>query len=130
MVKREAIYINGSGETSRDFCFIENVIQMNLLAAFTDNPDALNQVYNVGLGLRTSLNGLFDMLRVRLSKRFDYLSDYKPVYRDFREGDIMHSQADIGRAIRLLGYCPTHTLAEGLDRALDWYVKAYTVTTN
>lgn len=121
MIKGEPIYINGTGETSRDFCFVANVVQMNLLAALNDNPSAVNQVYNVAVSERTSLSELFELLRGRLAVHFGNLRDYRPVYREFRSGDVMHSQADIGKARSLVGYSPTHTIAQGLDEALGWY---------
>ena len=123
MIKNEPIYINGTGETSRDFCYIENVVQMNLLAAFTDNKDAINQIYNTAVNGRTDLNELFEMLRSRLAADFPHLNSFKPVYREFRPGDVKHSQADIGKAMRLLDYSPTHAIAQGLDEALGWYKK-------
>ncbi len=123
MIADEPVYINGDGETSRDFCYIENVNQANLLAALTGNPEALNQVYNVALNERTSLNELFEMQRGLLVKAFPHLSDRRPVYQDFREGDVRHSQADISKAERLLGYAPTHRIGEGLRQAMDWYIK-------
>lgn len=121
MIKGEQIYINGSGETSRDFCFIKNVVQANLLAATTENPAAMNQIYNVALNSRASLNELFGMLQSRLQPFCPHLGEYSPEYRDFRAGDVMHSQADIGKARTLLGYEPTHTIEQGLDEALEWY---------
>jgi UDP-N-acetylglucosamine 4-epimerase len=121
MVKEEPIYINGDGETSRDFCFITNVVQANLLAATTEEAQALNQTFNVALNFRTSLNELYAMLRERLLPEHPYLREAKPIYRDFRPGDVRHSEADICKAARLLGYQPTHTVAEGLDAALEWY---------
>ena len=121
LIKGEQLYINGSGETSRDFCFIENVVQMNILAATSENREAVNQVYNVALNARTDLNQLFEMLRSRLAADYAHLHGYTAVYRDFRAGDVMHSQADIGKAERLLDYAPTHSIEQGLDRALGWY---------
>ncbi|NVN92440.1 MAG: SDR family oxidoreductase [Desulfuromonadales bacterium] len=118
----EAVYINGNGETSRDFCFIDNVIQMNLLAATAQNPDAVNQVYNTAVNARTTLIELFDKLQSRLLPHFSHLLGCKPVYRDFRAGDVLHSQADIGKAAGLLGYAPTHTIDAGLDASLAWYM--------
>lgn len=122
MIIDETVYINGSGETSRDFCFVENVIQMNLLAATADEPQAVNQVYNTAVNARTSLNELYAMLRQRLAPRFPHLADRTPLHRDFRAGDVLHSQADISKAVRLLGYQPTHTIHGGLDASLSWYV--------
>ena len=121
LLNGEPVYINGTGETSRDFCYIENVRQMNLLAATSENPEAVNQVYNVAVGDRTDLNALFVLLRDGLAARHPALGAAKPVYRDFRAGDVKHSQADIGKAARLLGYMPTHTIRQGLGEALEWY---------
>jgi len=122
MIRGEPVYINGDGETSRDFCYIANAVQANLLAATADNPEAANQVYNVAVGERTTLNDLFCAIRDALSVRFPQLRDLKPVYRDFRPGDVRHSQADISKARDLLGYAPTHRIADGLKEAIDWYV--------
>ncbi len=118
----DTVYINGDGETSRDFCFIENVMQMNILSATTQNPEAVNQVYNVALNHRTSLNELFYLIQYKLRARIPELKETEPVYRDFRAGDVRHSQADISKAQNLLGYAPTHVIDEGLEEAMDWYV--------
>ena len=123
LIKGEQVYINGTGETSRDFCFVENVIRMNILAATVDNPEAVNQVYNTAVNARTSLNELYAMLRNRLLPYYDHLADAKPIHRDFRKGDVLHSQANIDKGRRLLGYEPTHTIDQGLDAALRWYIK-------
>jgi UDP-N-acetylglucosamine 4-epimerase len=121
MIRNEAIYINGEGDTSRDFCFIKNVLQANILAATAINNEALDQVYNVAVGDRTSLNNLFmAMSRVLASLGVTYNKD--AIYRNFRDGDVRHSQADVGKAIRLLKYRPTHTLIQGLQEAISWYV--------
>jgi len=122
LIKGQVLRINGDGETSRDFCYIENVVQVNILAALTDAAEAANQVYNVALNERTSLNQLYEMIRSLLVRKFPYLKKHKPEYVAFREGDIRHSQADISKAIRLLGYTPTHRIDEGLKQALDWYI--------
>jgi len=122
LIKGELLRINGDGETSRDFCYIENVIQVNILAALSNDPDAINQVYNVALNERTSLNQLYEMIRSLLVKEFPYLKKHKPEYVAFREGDVRHSQADISKATRLLGYIPTHQIDKGLKQALDWYI--------
>ena len=122
MIKNEPVYINGDGETSRDFCYIDNVIQANVLAATTDNAAAVNQVYNVAVGDRTTLNDLFEAIRANLAQRYAHLQDFKPTYRDFRKGDVRHSLADIGKARTLLGYEPSHRIHEGLREAMDWYV--------
>lgn len=123
MIQNEPIYINGDGETSRDFCFIENVRQINLLAATTENPDATNQVYNVAVGDRTTLNQLYAQLNLNLLPSYPHLQDAKPVYRDFRAGDVRHSQADVSKAAKLLGYQPTHRINDGLKVAMGWYVQ-------
>ena len=120
LLEGEKVYINGDGETSRDFCYIENVVQINLLAATTENAEARNQVYNVAMGDRTTLNELFALLRSNLAAH-GVSANTQPVYRDFRAGDVRHSQADIGKAQRLLGYAPTHRLAEGVAQVMPWY---------
>jgi UDP-N-acetylglucosamine/UDP-N-acetylgalactosamine 4-epimerase len=122
MIKNEPVYVNGDGETSRDFCYIDNTVQANLLAATTGNPDAVGQVYNVAVGDRTTLNQLFESIRVLLEPRFPHLKDFKPAYRDFRAGDVRHSLADISKAQNLLGYTPTHHVGEGLKVAMEWYL--------
>lgn len=122
LIKNEPVYVNGDGETSRDFCYIDNAIQANLLAA-TAKEDAANQVYNVALGDRTSLNQLYNHLRNQLSFKFPLLRGVDPIYRDFRSGDVRHSLADIGKAADMLGYKPTHRIYQGLEQALDWYIK-------
>lgn len=123
MIHNEPVYINGDGETSRDFCYIDNVIQANLLAATSQHEAAANEVYNVAVGDRTTLNELFEAIRTRLLPRFPHLADVQPGYRDFRAGDVRHSLADITKARERLGYAPTHRIGEGLTEAMDWYVK-------
>lgn len=118
----ESVYINGDGDTSRDFCFIANAVQANLLAATTASAEAMNQIYNVAVGDRTSLNDLFMLIRDGLAASREELRQAQPVYRDFRAGDVRHSLADISKASTLLGYQPSHRLAEGIHEALDWYV--------
>jgi UDP-N-acetylglucosamine 4-epimerase len=124
LLNREPVTIYGDGETSRDFSFVANVVQANLLAATTDRPEALNQAYNVGVGERTNLNDLFTLLQSALRSRDPSLPEQKPVYKDFRPGDVQHSLASIDKAKRLLGYEPTHRIAEGIELALDWYCNA------
>ncbi len=124
ILKGDEVFINGDGETSRDFCYIDNTVQMNLLAAMTDKEDAANQVYNVALNDRTSLNQLYQLIEERLLTRAEGLKKKEPTYRDFRAGDVRHSQADISKAQELLGYEPSHKIAQGLDEAMDWYVQA------
>ena len=121
LLKRETVFINGDGETSRDFCFVANVVQANLLAATTKKAEAVNRAYNVALGERTTLNELFNLLQGALRTRGAALPDQKPVYRDFRAGDVRHSLADISKAQGLLGYAPTHSIRQGLELAMDWY---------
>jgi UDP-N-acetylglucosamine 4-epimerase len=122
LLKGETVYINGDGETSRDFCFVANAVQANLLAACSAD-DAKNQVYNVAIGERTSLRQLYIHLRDNLSSRFPHLEEAMPVYRDFRSGDVRHSLADISKAKNLLGYYPSHRIGKGLKEAIDWYIQ-------
>jgi UDP-N-acetylglucosamine 4-epimerase len=122
MIKNEAIYINGDGETSRDFCFVNNAVQANLLAATVQSPEAVSQVYNVAVGDRTTLNGLYAQLKVNLISFFPHLNASQPIYRDFRAGDVRHSLADISKAASRLGYVPTHRIGQGLELAMPWYV--------
>lgn len=121
MLKGKPIHINGDGETSRDFCYIDNAVQANLLAATASDESAANQVYNVAVGERTSLNQLYSHLRDALEIRFPRLSVDLPIYCDFRAGDVQHSLADIGKSKKMLGYEPTHRVVEGLYEAMDWY---------
>jgi UDP-N-acetylglucosamine 4-epimerase len=122
MVAGQPVHINGDGETSRDFCYIDNAVQANLLAATTGNPDAAGQVYNVAVGDRTTLNDLCRYLATHLGGRYPHLRDFKPLHRDFRAGDVRHSLADIGKAARLLGYAPTHRVEAGLQESMTWYI--------
>jgi UDP-N-acetylglucosamine 4-epimerase len=117
----EPVHIYGDGRTSRDFCYIANAVQANLLAATTRRRGAVNQVYNVALNERTTLNDLFRLIRDLLAERHPRIARIKPVYHDFRRGDVRHSQADVTKAHDLLGYQPTHRLAEGLNEALTFY---------
>lgn len=120
MFSNEDVLINGDGETSRDFCFIENAVQANILAA-TSNDEAKNNVYNVAVGDRTTLNILFDSLKNSLGTN-DIKYDKLPVFREFRAGDVRHSQADISKASSLLGYDPEYRIQSGIDKAMNWYV--------
>ncbi|MFJ4353870.1 NAD-dependent epimerase/dehydratase family protein [Pseudomonas sp. NPDC089428] len=122
LLRDEPIYINGDGETSRDFCFVANAVQANLLAATTQNADAFNQVYNVAVGDRTTLNELFGHVRDLAATSKPQLKDATPVYRDFRAADVRHSQADITKAQSLLGYSPTHRIAAGLQDCAAYYI--------
>ena len=123
MLANKAVVINGDGETSRDFCYIDNTVQANLLAATSTNAAAVNQIFNVAVGDRTSLNELYAALKRNLAPRFPHLVDAKPEHRDFRAGDVRHSLADIGKATSLLGYVPSHRVDDGLGVAMEWYVK-------
>jgi len=114
------VYINGDGETSRDFCFVANAVQANLLAATTEAEDARNQVYNVAVGERTTLNELFALLRDNLAVH-GVKANAQPVYREFRAGDVRHSLADISKIATQLGYAPTQRIGQGLSLAMPWY---------
>ena len=127
LIEGEPVCINGDGETSRDFCFIANVVQANLLAATTPSPEAVNQVYNVAVGDRTTLNELFVQLHCNLLPLYPHLEGNQPVYRDFRSGDVRHSLADISKAQLLLGYAPTQRIGEGLALAMPWYAAQKTM---
>lgn len=122
MIKNEPVYINGDGETSRDFCYVDNAIQANLLAATTAKEEAANQVYNVAVGDRTSLSQLYFHLRDSLVHKFPNLKEANPVNREFRAGDVRHSLADISKSSNLLGYQPTHRIVDGLNEAMEWYI--------
>jgi len=121
MVRDEEIYINGDGESSRDFCFIDNVIEANILAA-TAEEAAKNKVYNIALNDRTSLNQLFVYLQQSLAKRAIYYKR-EPIYRAPRPGDMRHSQADISKAKLGLGYDPIFKIQAGIDKAMPWYIQ-------
>ena len=144
LIQGQPVYINGDGETSRDFCFVANVVQANLLAATVNglllaeglsplplppgegrgegSPSPVNQVYNVAVGERTTLNELYAQLHRNLLPHYPHLQGATPVYRDFRSGDVRHSLADISKAQRLLGYAPTQRIAQGLALAMPWYL--------
>lgn len=122
MIRGDEVFINGDGETSRDFCYIENTIQANVLAALTTDAEARNQIYNVAVGGRTTLNHLFESLRDALAQNgIQY--EKAPVYRDFRVGDVRHSQADVSKARRLLGYEPQFDIRTGISVVMPWYVR-------
>ena len=120
MITGDEVFINGDGDTSRDFNFIENAVQANILAA-TATDEAKNEVYNVAVGGRTTLNTLFDALKESLSDNGVSYSQ-APVYRDFREGDVRHSQADISKIQNALGYAPQFDIIQGIEKAMPWYV--------
>jgi UDP-N-acetylglucosamine 4-epimerase len=120
LLKNETVFINGDGETSRDFCYIANTVQMNILAA-TAPDSAKNQVYNVAVGDRTTLNQLFTAITSALTS-CGHVVATEPQYRNFRSGDVRHSQADISKAERLLGYQPQYRIGQGLSEAMQWYI--------
>ena len=121
MIQGDELFINGDGETSRDFCFIENTVQMNLLAA-TAPDEAKNEVYNVAVGDRTTLNDLFTAIQSALAAN-GVLYEQAPMYQDFRAGDVRHSQADVSKARELLGYAPEFVIKDGIAKAMSWYVR-------
>ena len=122
LIRGEPVFINGDGETSRDFCYIDNAVQANLLAATSDHPVAGNQVYNVAVGDCCTLTELYREIHALLLQRYPYISAAQPTYRDFRPGDVRHSLADISKARELLNYVPSHRLREGLSETVEWYV--------
>ncbi|MFX1671520.1 NAD-dependent epimerase/dehydratase family protein [Paraburkholderia sp. A2WS-5] len=123
LLRGETVYVNGDGSTSRDFCFVANTVQANILAAVAEDPAAVNQVYNVALGDRTTLNELFQYISDLVAQTKPDVSNAKPVYRDFRGGDVRHSQADVSKARTLLGYEPTYRVVEGLRLTSSWYAQ-------
>lgn len=128
LLRGEPVEINGDGETTRDFCFVANAVQANLLAALADDPKTLNRVYNIAVGERISLNRLLEILRGLVREVQSDRATVSPVYRPFREGDVQHSLADISLARKYLGYEPRHEIASGLKETLSWYVSELTRT--
>ena len=124
ILRGNQVYINGDGETSRDFCFIANSVQANLLAACTEKDEAWNQVYNVAFGQRTTLNELFLLIRDEVVRHKPEAAGAEALYRDFRAGDVRHSLADISKAHDLLGYEPEYDVRRGLREASDWYCRS------
>lgn len=123
MSRNEKIFINGDGKTSRDFCYVDNAVQANILCAITKNSNALNQIYNVACGDRNTLEDLFLIIKNELySHKKNYTLD--PIYQDFRDGDVRHSQADISKIASLLGYNPNFNLAEGIKHTIPWYLNS------
>jgi UDP-N-acetylglucosamine/UDP-N-acetylgalactosamine 4-epimerase len=123
IINKEDVFINGDGETSRDFCYIDNAVQMNLLAATSEDEISTDQIYNVALNDRTSLNKLYQMIEEGIASRTEALEKQRPIYRDFRPGDVVHSQADISKAKELLGYDPRYKISDGMDEVIDWYIR-------
>jgi UDP-N-acetylglucosamine 4-epimerase len=123
MLNNDKIFVNGDGETSRDFCYIENVVQMNILSAIA--PDEVRgEVYNVAVGDRTTLNDLFFSIKKALIKNGIKIS-IEPTYRNFREGDVRHSQADISKAKKVLGYEAKFNISEGIGITMQWYINVF-----
>jgi UDP-N-acetylglucosamine 4-epimerase len=122
LINKTPVYINGDGETSRDFCYVKNVVQANILAAMTTDSAAINQVYNIAVGESTSLNRLFTLIQSEVIKAYPARKDEKAYYRDFRLGDVRHSLANIDKAKTLLGYQPLYTVQQGLIEAAPWYL--------
>jgi UDP-N-acetylglucosamine/UDP-N-acetyl-alpha-D-glucosaminouronate 4-epimerase len=123
LLRGQTAYINGDGSCARDFCHVDNVVQMNLRAAMTDDSAAVNQAYNVAHGEMTSLNELFEVIRSVLGKRMPHLKNVRAMHREPRRGDMLLSKADIGKARSLLGYEPSVLLMDGLENTMDWYIE-------
>jgi UDP-N-acetylglucosamine 4-epimerase len=121
MIRNEPVFINGDGKTTRDFCYVDNAVQANLLAAMVEERSAVNQVYNIALNASTTLNELFEMIRSLLEPRYPRLRELRPLSREFRAGDVRTSRADISKAERLLAYRPAWRVTQGLARAVEWY---------
>ncbi len=124
VLDKEPVYINGDGETSRDFCFIENAVQANLLSALASD-EARDEVYNVAVGDRTTLNGLFASIKKTVASRGLAIEKAEANYRDFRAGDVKHSQANVSKAQKRLNYEASHTIEQGLEVAIDWYIEQH-----
>lgn len=125
LIRNQEVFINGDGGTSRDFCYVDNVVQANILSAITERDGAVNQIYNIAVGDQTSLNQLYLYLKESLEIHVSQLSNAKPIYRDLRVGDVRHSLADIGKAKDLLGYQPTHQILDGLRDTINWYLNLH-----
>jgi len=123
LLRGQTAYINGDGSCARDFCHVDNVVQMNLRAAMTEDRAAVNQAYNVAHGEMTSLNELFEVIRSVLGKRMPHLQNVRAMHREPRRGDMLLSKADIGKAQSLLGYEPSVLLMDGLENTMDWYIE-------
>ena len=123
LLANEDVFINGDGETSRDFTYIDNVIQMNLLAATTTNNEAYGEAFNVAVGGRNTLNELYTLINKELSIHADEFKEKPASYRDFRAGDIRHSNANISKAQKMMKYEPTHDIYQGMKEAIGWYIQ-------
>jgi UDP-N-acetylglucosamine 4-epimerase len=124
LIDNAPVYINGDGSTSRDFCYVENVVQANLLAASSNNLSISSEVYNIANSKTTSLNELYNLLKTKLISDYPHLQTHQPIYRDFRFGDVLHSLADISLARSSFGYDPKFDVSQGLNHALVWYIKS------
>jgi len=122
LLSGESVAINGDGETSRDFTYIDNIIQLNILAGTTQNPEAFGEAFNGAVGGRNTLNELYSLIVEKLQDSREDIQTTKPLYRDFRAGDIRHSNADITKAKTILGYEPTHTIEQGMNESIVWYI--------
>jgi UDP-N-acetylglucosamine 4-epimerase len=125
LLNNETIFVNGDGKTGRDFCYVENAVQANLLAAVVEQEAAINQVYNVAVNAQTSLNEVFEMIREMVAVHYPKVRTVAPVYREERKGDMKFSQADISKANRLLGYSPLYRVRQGLEKTVAWYVSKW-----
>lgn len=123
LLEGEDVFINGDGETSRDFTYIDNVIQMNLLAGTTENPEAFGEAFNVAVGGRNTLNELYALINKELNTHIDTFTKKEAIYRNFRAGDIRHSNANISKAKSSLGYAPTHDIYRGMEEVIEWYIQ-------
>jgi UDP-N-acetylglucosamine 4-epimerase len=123
LLRNQTAYINGDGSISRDFCHVDNVVQANLLAALSANPAAVNQAYNVAHGEQTTLNELFELMRLLMLPRLPHMKTARAVHRAPRRGDLPRSLASIDKAARLLGYQPSFNLRSGLQQTIDWYAE-------
>lgn len=125
LLHEQPVWINGDGETSRDFCFIDNCVQANILAACSQQEEVRGQVFNVAYGQQTSLNELFFLVRAEATKAAPHCAEALPFYRDFRAGDVRHSLADISKITTMLGYAPVYNLHAGLAVAGPWYARHF-----
>ena len=123
MIKEETVFINGDGEISHDFCYIDNTVKSNISAATTKNEDATNQVCNVAVGERTTLIELFNAIKSALRDN-NVSYEQQPTYLEFRPGDFLHSQANVSKAKSLLGYIPRFNISQGINQAMPWYVSS------
>jgi UDP-N-acetylglucosamine 4-epimerase len=123
LLRGQTAYINGDGRAARDFCYVDNVVQANLLAATVEDPQALDRAYNVAVGEQTSLTELFELVRAVLVKRLPHLKTARAVHREPRRGDVLLSRADTGAAERLLGYEPRVRIMKGLELTAEWYLE-------